>query len=217
MGVGEGGVLTRDENSQFAQALRVYFASSAIELPPARNNLRTMVAHQEHVQSHGGCGSVPVDGPRAPADYPMVNRVSFDEPANVPMVGAADAHNPYTMPLSEALHVEETVRRQSTAIGAPAEALVVPQVSPESPNRPLTPRSKRPAKITEFFSGPSMFYDDGLNPLLPRRGEEPTPPLPPALKRRRDGSFAAKVRPPDPHRRLLAMLWGPGALKRRAP
>ena len=57
--------------------------------------------------------------------------------------------------------------------------------------------------IREFFEGPSMFYNDGLNPLLPDRSEEPQ------RKRRRIKPGPVKVGQPDPHARFVALLWGP--------
>ena len=53
-----------------------------------------------------------------------------------------------------------------------------------------------------------MFYNDGLNPLLPDRSEEPQ------RKRRRIKPGPVKVRSPDPHTRFVALLWGP---RKRAP
>ena len=57
--------------------------------------------------------------------------------------------------------------------------------------------------VREFFEGPSMFYNDGLNPLLPDRSEEPQ------RKRRRIKPGPVKVGQPDPHARFVALLWGP--------
>ena len=101
---------------------------------------------------------------------------------------------------------------------APAKVIcpvTVPTVSPNSTDDEVddaaSARSRGAAApaVREFFEGPSMFYNDGLNPLLPDRGEEPQ------RKRRRIKPGPVKVRSPDPHTRFVALLWGPR--KRAAP
>ena len=95
---------------------------------------------------------------------------------------------------------------------APAKGIcpvTVPTVSPNATDDErddaASARSRGAAAPTvrEFFEGPSMFYNDGLNPLLPDRGEEPQ------RKRRRIKPGPVKVRSPDPHTRFVALLWGP--------
>ena len=94
---------------------------------------------------------------------------------------------------------------------APAKVIcsvAVPKVSPhvtdDERDDAASARSRGAATPTvrEFFEGPSMFYNDGLNPLLPDRGEEPQ------RKRRRVKPGPVKVRQPDPHTRFVALLWG---------
>ena len=101
---------------------------------------------------------------------------------------------------------------------APAKVIcpvTVPTVSPtatdDERDDAASARSRGAAAPTvrEFFEGPSMFYNDGLNPLLPDRSEEPQ------RKRRRIKPGPVKVRSPDPHTRFVALLWGPR--KRAAP
>ena len=101
---------------------------------------------------------------------------------------------------------------------APAKVIcpvAVPTVSPNATDDEVddaaSARSRGAAAPTvrEFFEGPSMFYNDGLNPLLPDRSEEPQ------RKRRRIKPGPVKVRSPDPHTRFVALLWGPR--KRAAP
>ena len=95
---------------------------------------------------------------------------------------------------------------------APAKMIcpvAVPTVSPNATDDEVDDAaSARSAKtaapaVREFFEGPSMFYNDGLNPLLPDRSEEPQ------RKRRRIKPGPVKVRSPDPHTRFVALLWGP--------
>ena len=95
---------------------------------------------------------------------------------------------------------------------APAKVIcpvAVPTVSPNATDDEVddaaSARSRGAAApaVREFFEGPSMFYNDGLNPLLPDRGEEPQ------RKRRRIKPGPVKVRSPDPHTRFVALLWGP--------
>ena len=96
---------------------------------------------------------------------------------------------------------------------APAKMMpcpvAVPTVSPNATDDEVddaaSARSATAARpvIREFFEGPSMFYNDGLNPLLPDRSEEPQ------RKRRRIKPGPVKVRSPDPHTRFVALLWGP--------
>ena len=101
---------------------------------------------------------------------------------------------------------------------APAKMIcpvAVPTVSPNATDDEVddaaSARSRGAAApaVREFFEGPSMFYNDGLNPLLPDRSEEPQ------RKRRRIKPGPVKVRSPDPHTRFVALLWGPR--KRAAP
>ncbi len=101
---------------------------------------------------------------------------------------------------------------------APAKMIcpvAVPTVSPNATDDEVddaaSARSRGAAvpTVREFFEGPSMFYNDGLNPLLPDRSEEPQ------RKRRRIKPGPVKVRQPDPHTRFVALLWGPR--KRAAP
>ena len=95
---------------------------------------------------------------------------------------------------------------------APAKVIcpvAVPTVSPNATDDEVddaaSARSATAARpvIREFFEGPSMFYNDGLNPLLPDRSEEPQ------RKRRRIKPGPVKVGQPDPHARFVALLWGP--------
>lgn len=96
---------------------------------------------------------------------------------------------------------------------APAKMMpcpvAVPTVSPNATDDEVddaaSARSATAARpvIREFFEGPSMFYNDGLNPLLPDRSEEPQ------RKRRRIKPGPVKVGQPDPHARFVALLWGP--------
>ena len=95
---------------------------------------------------------------------------------------------------------------------APAKVMcpvAVPTVSPNATDDEVDDAaSARSAKtaapaVREFFEGPSMFYNDGLNPLLPDRSEEPQ------RKRRRIKPGPVKVGQPDPHARFVALLWGP--------
>ena len=96
---------------------------------------------------------------------------------------------------------------------APAKMMpcpvAVPTVSPNATDDEVddaaSARSATAARpvIREFFEGPSMFYNDGLNPLLPDRSEEPQ------RKRRRIKPGPVKVGSPDPHARFVALLWGP--------
>ena len=95
---------------------------------------------------------------------------------------------------------------------APAKVIcpvAVPTVSPNATDDEVddaaSARSRGAAAPTvrEFFEGPSMFYNDGLNPLLPDRSEEPQ------RKRRRIKPGPVKVGQPDPHARFVALLWGP--------
>ena len=95
---------------------------------------------------------------------------------------------------------------------APAKMIcpgAVPTVSPNATDDEVddaaSARSATAARpvIREFFEGPSMFYNDGLNPLLPDRSEEPQ------RKRRRIKPGPVKVGQPDPHARFVALLWGP--------
>ena len=95
---------------------------------------------------------------------------------------------------------------------APAKMIcpvAVPTVSPNATDDEVddaaSARSRGAAAPTvrEFFEGPSMFYNDGLNPLLPDRSEEPQ------RKRRRIKPGPVKVGQPDPHARFVALLWGP--------
>ena len=95
---------------------------------------------------------------------------------------------------------------------APAKMIcpgAVPTVSPNATDDErddaASARSATAVKpiIREFFEGPSMFYNDGLNPLLPDRSEEPQ------RKRRRIKPGPVKVGQPDPHARFVALLWGP--------
>jgi len=95
---------------------------------------------------------------------------------------------------------------------APAKVIcpvTVPTVSPSATDDEVddaaSARSRGAAAPTvrEFFEGPSMFYNDGLNPLLPDRSEEPQ------RKRRRIKPGPVKVGQPDPHARFVALLWGP--------
>ena len=95
---------------------------------------------------------------------------------------------------------------------APAKVIcpvAVPTVSPNATDDEVddaaSARSRGAAAPTvrEFFEGPSMFYNDGLNPLLPDRSEEPQ------RKRRRIKPGPVKVGSPDPHARFVALLWGP--------
>ena len=94
---------------------------------------------------------------------------------------------------------------------APAKVIcpvTVPTVSPNATDDErddaASARSRGAAApaVREFFEGPSMFYNDGLNPLLPDRSEEPQ------RKRRRIKPGPVKVRSPDPHTRFVALLWG---------
>ena len=100
---------------------------------------------------------------------------------------------------------------RGTAREAPAKVIcpvAVPTVSPNATDDEVddaaSARSATAARpvIREFFEGPSMFYNDGLNPLLPDRSEEPQ------RKRRRVKPGPVKVRQPDPHTRFVALLWG---------
>ena len=95
---------------------------------------------------------------------------------------------------------------------APAKVIcptAVPTVSPTATDDEVddaaSARSRGAAApaVREFFEGPSMFYNDGLNPLLPDRSEEPQ------RKRRRIKPGPVKVGQPDPHARFVALLWGP--------
>ena len=95
---------------------------------------------------------------------------------------------------------------------APAKVIcptAVPTVSPNATDderddaAAARSRGATAPAVREFFEGPSMFYNDGLNPLLPDRGEEPQ------RKRRRIKPGPVKVRSPDPHTRFVALLWGP--------
>ena len=92
---------------------------------------------------------------------------------------------------------------------APAKVIAVPTVSPNATDDEVddaaSARSRGAAApaVREFFEGPSMFYNDGLNPLLPDRSEEPQ------RKRRRIKPGPVKVGQPDPHARFVALLWGP--------
>ena len=101
---------------------------------------------------------------------------------------------------------------------APAKVIcpvAVPTVSPNATDdevddaAPARSRGAAVPPVREFFEGPSMFYNDGLNPLLPDRSEEPQ------RKRRRIKPGPVKVGQPDPHARFVALLWGPR--KRAAP
>ena len=101
---------------------------------------------------------------------------------------------------------------------APAKVIcpvAVPTVSPNATDDEVDDAASARSRgavaptVREFFEGPSMFYNDGLNPLLPDRSEEPQ------RKRRRIKPGPVKVRSPDPHTRFVALLWGPR--KRAAP
>ena len=95
---------------------------------------------------------------------------------------------------------------------APAKVIcpvTVPTVSPNATDDEVDDAASARSRgataptVREFFEGPSMFYNDGLNPLLPDRSEEPQ------RKRRRIKPGPVKVRSPDPHTRFVALLWGP--------
>ena len=110
--------------------------------------------------------------------------------------------NPYTDPLCDSA---------KTTVCSVSVPKVSPHVTDDEVDDAASARSATAARpvIREFFEGPSMFYNDGLNPLLPDRSEEPQ------RKRRRIKPGPVKVRSPDPHTRFVALLWGPR--KRAAP
>ena len=95
---------------------------------------------------------------------------------------------------------------------APAKVIcptAVPTVSPTATDDEVDDAASARSRgavaptVREFLEGPSMFYNDGLNPLLPDRSEEPQ------RKRRRIKPGPVKVGQPDPHARFVALLWGP--------
>ena len=95
---------------------------------------------------------------------------------------------------------------------APAKVIcpvTVPTVSPNATDDEVDDAASARSRgatapaVREFFEGPSMFYNDGLNPLLPDRSEEPQ------RKRRRIKPGPVQVGQPDPHARFVALLWGP--------
>ena len=95
---------------------------------------------------------------------------------------------------------------------APAKMIcpvAVPTVSPNATDDEIDDAASARSRgataptVREFFEGPSMFYNDGLNPLLPDRSEEPQ------RKRRRIKPGPVKVGQLDPHARFVALLWGP--------
>ena len=104
--------------------------------------------------------------------------------------------NPYTDPLCDSA---------KTTVCSVAVPKVSPHVTDDEVDDAASARSRGAAAPTvrEFFEGPSMFYNDGLNPLLPDRSEEPQ------RKRRRIKPGPVKVGQPDPHARFVALLWGP--------
>jgi hypothetical protein len=127
------------------------------------------------------------------------------------MERAAIAADPMTMYI-EAPEVAPEGACRGAVREAPAKVIcpvAVPTVSPNATDDEVDDAASARSRgataptVREFFEGPSMFYNDGLNPLLPDRGEEPQ------RKRRRIKPGPVKVRSPDPHTRFVALLWGP--------
>ena len=117
-----------------------------------------------------------------------------------------------TMPLGHIEAPEAAAHCRGAVREAPAKVIcptAVPTVSPTATDDEVDDAASARSRgataptVREFFEGPSMFYNDGLNPLLPDRSEEPQ------RKRRRIKPGPVKVGQPDPHARFVALLWGP--------
>ena len=137
-------------------------------------------------------------------------RVSLSCDGGLEQLACPAPANPYTDPLCDSA---KSICDSAKTICCSAKTIVcsvaVPKVSPhvtdDERDDAASARSRGATAPTvrEFFEGPSMFYNDGLNPLLPDRSEEPQ------RKRRRIKPGPVKVGLPDPHARFVALLWGP--------
>ena len=138
----------------------------------------------------------PLEQPEPIGGAALRRRVSLSCDSGLEQIACPALANPYTDPLCDSA---KTI----------VCSVAVPTVSPNATDderddaASACSRGATAPTVREFFEGPSMFYNDGLNPLLPDRSEEPQ------RKRRRIKPGPVKVRSPDPHTRFVALLWGP--------
>ena len=138
----------------------------------------------------------PLEQPEPIGGAALRRRVSLSCDSGLEQIACPALANPYTDPLCDSA---------KTICCSMAVPKVSPHVTDDERDDDASARSRgatAPA-VREFFEGPSMFYNDGLNPLLPDRSEEPQ------RKRRRIKPGPVKVGSPDPHARFVALLWGP--------
>ena len=130
-------------------------------------------------------------------------RVSLSCDSGLEQLACPALANPYTDPLCDSAKTISSSAK--TTVCSVAVPKVSPHVTDDERDDAASARSRGAAApaVREFFEGPSMFYNDGLNPLLPDRSEEPQ------RKRRRIKPGPVKVGQPDPHARFVALLWGP--------
>jgi len=160
-------------------------------------------ATMEAVAAAQSIADSPLTQPEPMCGAALRRRVSLSCDSGIEQLACPALANPYTDPLCDSA---KTICCSAKTIAC---SVAVPKVSPhvtdDERDDAASARSAKTAApaVREFFEGPSMFYNDGLNPLLPDRSEEPQ------RKRRRIKPGPVKVGQPDPHARFVALLWGP--------
>ena len=145
----------------------------------------------------------PLTQPEPMGGVVLRRRVSLSCDSGIEQLACPALANPYTDPLCDS--AKTICCSAKTICCSVAVPKVSPHVTDDERDDAASARSAKTAApaVREFFEGPSMFYNDGLNPLLPDRSEEPQ------RKRRRIKPGPVKVGQPDPHARFVALLWGP--------